>query len=184
MLGTGARAVIGIDPTLINVMQFQVIKKLCGTVPIYLLPITLEAIPPKTRLFDSVFSMGVLYHRRSPIDHLFSLKETLRTGGELILETLIIEGKQGESLVPEGRYAKMRNVWFLPSCETLIGWMTRCGFHNIRVINVNQTSIEEQRSTEWMHFFSLEKFLDPVDKNLTCEGLPAPKRVIIIANCP
>lgn len=58
--------------------------------------------------------MGVLYHRRSPIDHLTDLRDCLRSGGELVLETLVIEGKQGEVLVPEGRYARMRNVWFYP----------------------------------------------------------------------
>ena len=184
MLGAGAKAVIGVDPTLINVMQFQLIKKMSGEFPVHLLPITLEAIPPKITLFDSVFSMGVLYHRRSPIDHLLALKDTLRAGGELILETLIINGNLGETMLPEGRYAKMRNVWFLPSCETLISWMARCGFKNIRVIDINQTSIEEQRSTEWMRFHSLEQFLDTDNKNLTCEGLPAPKRVIIVADVP
>jgi tRNA (mo5U34)-methyltransferase len=182
MLGAGAKAVIGIDPTLINLMQFQLIKKLQNHVPIHLLPITLEAIPSEIKLFDSVFSMGVLYHRRSPIDHLLELKGALRAGGELILETLIIAGGLGETLLPEGRYAKMRNVWFLPSCETLVSWIARCGFKNIRVIDINQTSIEEQRTTEWMQFHSLEQFLDADDKNLTCEGLPAPKRVIIIAD--
>lgn len=182
MLGAGAKAVIGIDPTLINVMQFQLIKKLAGNFPIHLLPITLEAIPTEIKLFDSVFSMGVLYHRRSPIDHLLELKDTLRVGGELILETLIIEGGIGETMLPEARYAKMRNVWFLPSCETLVSWMMRCGFKNIRVVDINQTSIEEQRRTDWMRFHSLEQFLDAHDKNLTCEGLPAPKRVIIVAN--
>ncbi len=184
MLGAGAKSVIGIDPTLINVMQFQLIKKLYGEVALYLLPITLEMIPSETKLFDSVFSMGILYHRRSPIDHLLALKDTLRAGGELILETLIIDGNLGETMLPEGRYAKMRNVWFLPSCQTLISWMKRCGFKNSRIIDINQTSIKEQRSTEWMRFHSLEQFLDPNNKNVTCEGLPAPKRVIIIAEAP
>ena len=184
MLGAGAKAVIGVDPTLINVMQFALIKKLQGTAPVHLIPIGLEAIPPGTKLFDSVFSMGVLYHRRSPIDHLLELKETLRSGGELILETLIINGKLGEALLPKDRYAKMRNVWFLPSCDTLISWMERCGFKNIRLVNVNQTSIEEQRTTEWMTFYSLKNFLDPENPDLTCEGLPAPKRAIIIAEAP
>ena len=27
-----------------------------------------------------------------------------------------------------GRYAKMRNVWFIPSLLTLEGWLKRCGF--------------------------------------------------------
>ncbi len=182
MLGAGARAVIGIDPTLINVMQFQVIKKLYGSAPIYLLPVGVEQLPTELKLFDSVFSMGVLYHRRSPIDHLLELKACLRTGGELILETLVIAGELGKTLIPPARYAKMRNVWFLPTTATLTSWMQRCGFKNIRVIDINQTQITEQRTTKWMQFHSLQQFLDPENSNLTCEGLPAPQRAIIVAN--
>jgi tRNA (mo5U34)-methyltransferase len=73
------------------------------------------------------------------------LRNRLRSGGELVLETLVIKGEKGEVLVPEGRYARMRNVWFLPSCATLVSWMTRCGFIDIRVVDINQTSTEEQR---------------------------------------
>jgi len=184
MLGAGAKMVVGVDPLLLNVIQFQVIRKLHGEAPVYVIPIGLEQIPEEMKIFDSVFSMGVLYHRRSPIDHLLALKGCLRPGGVLILETLVIDGKEGETLMPEGRYAKMRNVWFLPSCDTLISWMKRCGFKNCRVIDVNTTTIEEQRSTEWMQFHSLQEFLDPQDHTLTCEGLPAPKRAIIVANIP
>ena len=86
--------------------------------------------------------------------------------------------------MPEDRYAMMRNVWFLPSCDTLISWLKRCGYKNIRLIDVTVTSIEEQRSTEWMHFHSLKDFLNPDDPHLTSEGYPAPKRAIIIANAP
>lgn len=84
--------------------------------------------------------------------------------------------------MPEDRYANMRNVWFLPSCATLIRWMARCGFSDIRVVDINTTSIAEQRSTEWMPFHSLNNFLDKNNPRLTCEGLPAPKRAIVIAN--
>ena len=184
MLGAGAKMVVGVDPLLLNVIQFQVIRKLYGEAPIYVLPIGLEKIPAATKVFDTVFSMGVLYHRRSPIDHLLELKDCLRAGGELILETLVIDGKEGEILMPEDRYAKMRNVWFLPSCDTLISWMKRCGFKNCRVVDVSVTTIKEQRSTDWMQFYSLKEFLDPDNQNLTCEGLPAPKRAIILADKP
>jgi len=126
--------------------------------------------------------MGVLYHRRSPIDHLMELRDCLKPGGELVLETLVIDGGLGEVLLPEGRYAKMRNGWFLPSCETLVSWLKRCGFHNIRLVDVTSTSIEEQRSTEWMQFHSLKDFLSKENPQLTTEGLPAPKRAIFIAN--
>ena len=182
MLGAGAKMVIGIDPTLLNVMQFQLIKKLHGTAPVYVLPLGIESVPSNLQVFDTVFSMGVLYHRRSPIDHLLELKGCLQQGGELVLETLVIDGGLGDVLVPEHRYAKMRNVWFLPSCDTLMSWMKRCGFKNVRLVDVTTTSIEEQRSTEWMQFHSLQDFLHPENPQLTCEGLPAPKRAIFIAN--
>lgn len=181
MFGAGAKMVVGVDPVQLHVLQFQAIRRLYGEAPVYVLPLTLEEIPAKTNVFDTVFSMGVLYHRRSPIDHLMDLRNCLRSGGELVLETLVIEGKQGEVLVPEGRYARMRNVWFLPTCETLMSWMKRCGFKNIRVVDINQTSRQEQRSTPWMTFNSLQDFLDPNDPNLTIEGHPAPKRATIIA---
>jgi tRNA (mo5U34)-methyltransferase len=182
MLGAGAKMVIGIDPLLLNVMQFQLVRKLHGEAPLYVLPLGIEELPYGLNAFDTVFSMGVLYHRRSPIDHLLELRDCLQPGGELVLETLVIDGRLGEVLLPEGRYARMRNVWFLPSCETLISWLKRCGFKNIRLVDVTTTSTEEQRSTEWMQFNSLKDFLSAENPQLTCEGLPAPKRAIIIAN--
>ena len=93
----------------------------------------------------------------------------------------MIDGKKGEVLVPERRYSKMNNVWFLPSCLTLESWLKRSGLKNIRLIDINQTSTEEQRRTEWMVFESLADFLDPKDNNKTIEGYPAPKRAIFLA---
>ncbi len=182
MLGAGAKTVVGIDPMMLNVMQFQLVRKLYGEAPVYVLPMGIEDMPYGLKAFDTVFSMGVLYHRRSPIDHLMELRDCLKPGGELVLETLVIDGGLGQVLLPEDRYARMRNVWFLPSCDTLIGWLKRCGFKNIRLVDVTVTSIEEQRTTEWMTFHSLKDFLDAENPQLTCEGLPAPKRAIVIAN--
>lgn len=182
MLGAGAKTVVGIDPMLLNVMQFHLVKKLYGEAPVYVLPLGIEDLPYGLKAFDTVFSMGVLYHRRSPIDHLLELRDCLQPGGELVLETLIIDGGLGQVLLPEDRYARMRNVWFLPSCDTLISWLKRCGFKNIRLVDVTVTSVEEQRTTEWMTFHSLKDFLDADNPQLTCEGLPAPKRAIVIAN--
>lgn len=185
MLGEGARTVVGIDPLLLNVAQFSAIRKLHGgSPPFFVLPFGIEALPGNLKIFDTVFSMGVFYHRRSPIDHLLDLKDCLAPGGELVLETLVIDGKQGEVLVPEGRYAMMRNVWFIPSCATLNAWLKRCGFEDIRLADVTPTSIDEQRTTKWMKFNSLKKFLDPENPKLTCEGYPAPKRGVFIARTP
>lgn len=185
MLGEGARRVVGIDPSYLFLMQFNAIKKYCGEgLPIHLLPIRMEDMHPQLEYFDTVFSMGVLYHRKSPIDHLFELKGALHQGGELVLETLVIDGKLGECLMPEDRYAMMRNVWYLPSVPTLELWLRRAGFKDIQCVDLNQTSLDEQRATEWMDFQSLADFLDPSDPNKTAEGYPAPLRATLVARKP
>lgn len=181
MLGAGAERVVGIDPGMLSVMQFQILKHFLGDIPVDVLPLGIEHIPARSKAFDTVFSMGVLYHRRSPIDHLYELLACLKPGGELVLETLVIEGEDGQVLLPEDRYAQMRNVWFLPSCPTLETWLKRCGFSDIKLVDVCDTTIEEQRTTEWMPFHSLPEFLDPEDHSKTCEGLPAPRRAIFTA---
>jgi tRNA (mo5U34)-methyltransferase len=182
MLGEGAQRVIGIDPSPRFVVQFHMIKQLAGNGhPIDVLPVGIEELPAKLQAFDTVFSMGVFYHRKSPMDHLRELKEALRPGGQLVLETLVIEGGLREVLVPQGRYAMMNNVWFLPSCETMMSWLRKMGFNNPRVVDVCTTSIEEQRSTHWMKFHSLPEFLDPENPSLTAEGHPAPIRAVFVA---
>ena len=182
MLGQGAQRVIGIDPSPRFVVQFHMIKQLAGSnYPIDVLPVGIEELPPKLQTFDTVFSMGVFYHRKSPMDHLRELKEALRPGGQLVLETLVIDGELGEVLVPEDRYAKMNNVWFLPSCETMLSWLRKMGFSNPRVVDVCKTTTEEQRSTHWMKFHSLPEFLHPDNPELTAEGHPAPIRAVFVA---
>ncbi len=185
MLGAGAKRVIGIDPSAKFVFQFNAIKKYAGhELPIDVLPLGIEHMPAKMAAFDTVFSMGILYHRRSPMDHLRELRELLRPGGQLVLETLVIDGPEGQVLVPEGRYGKMPNVWFLPSPDTLVSWMRKQGFVNPRVVDISATSIQEQRSTEWMTYDSLVDFLDPEDINKTAEGHPAPIRAVVVAEVP
>lgn len=184
------RLTIGVDPSPLFLMQFHTLKKFLLQTEqgkyfadrTHLLPLGIEEVPPKLEAFDTVFSMGVLYHRRSPFDHLMELRDALRKGGQLVLETLVIEGGEGEVLVPQGRYAKMRNVWFIPSVTTLRLWLQRIGLNNIVTVDVSDTSVEEQRSTSWMRFESLADFLDPADSTRTIEGYPAPKRAVITAN--
>lgn len=184
MRGEGAEFVLGIDPFLVFVMQFQVMQRYLRDAHHHVLPLGLEELPADLNCFDSVFSMGVLYHRRSPIDHLLELKGCLRPGGELILETLVVEGDQQTIFMPQGRYAKMRNVWFLPSVEAMTLWLQRCGFKDIACVDINRTSIEEQRRTEWMTFESLADYLDPQDTLKTLEGHPAPLRAVFVATRP
>ena len=184
MLGAGARTVMGIDPSLLFVVQWMAVNRYAGQEALAVLPLGIEDLPGDLTGFDSLFSMGVLYHRRSPIDHLMELRRLLRPGGELVLETLVLEGEGDGVLVPGDRYAAMRNVWLIPTVNALSVWLRRCGFTAIRVIDVTRTGPDEQRSTAWMRFQSLPDHLDPDDASRTIEGHPAPTRAVLIANRP
>jgi len=183
MLGEGAKWVLGIDPTVLFNMQFRALTQTVShNINARILPVGIDDLPAHPGCFDSVFSMGILYHRRSPIDHLGRLYSCLRPGGELVLETLVLDEPGEKLLVPHSRYAKMRNVWFIPTTTTLTIWLHRTGFSNIKLVDVSTTSREEQRSTDWMKYESLSDFLDPGDQSKTIEGHPAPTRAIFIAS--
>lgn len=184
MLEQGAEMVLGIDPHIAYVAQFWLLKHFVDQSPVFVLPLTLEQVPPSLNCFDTVFSMGVIYHRRSPIDHLLELKSCLRPGGELVIESICVDGEAGYSLTPQKKYARMSNVWFVPSIPTLVQWLSRCGMEQISVIDESITTLAEQRKTEWMPFDSLDDALSVDDPLLTIEGLPAPKRVVVKAVRP
>jgi tRNA (mo5U34)-methyltransferase len=183
MAGEGAKLVVGVDPQILFNFQFWAMRKLIGDAfPAWVVPLGIQHLPETLTGFDTVLSMGVLYHRKDPLEHILRLKRLLRPGGELVLETLVVEGPDGYELIPESRYAQMRNVWHLPSPGTLIDWVERCGFENVRIVDQNQTTVDEQRSTDWMQYDSLPDFLDPADRSKTVEGYPAPLRAVVIAN--
>lgn len=184
MSESGASTVIGIDPSLLFLTQFSAVQRFLKQPGVFLLPIGFEDLPADMETFDTVFSMGVFYHRRSPFDFLRSLRMLLRQGGELVLETLIIQGNSQQVLVPTDRYARMNNVWFIPSVEAMVHWLGKAGFINVRTVDTCKTTFAEQRATEWMPGDSLAQCLNPTDANMTIEGFPAPVRAVFIANRP
>lgn len=180
-LGAGAELVLGIDPALRFVLQFLAIDHYIADPRNAVLPLADADLPADLSGFDTVFSMGVLSHRRDTETHLARLRQCLRPGGELVLETLIVDAPGRRVLVPPGRYAQMRNVHALPSLEMLRVWLAETGFQQIQVVDVTRTTTQEQRPTRWMRFHSLADFLDPVDPGRTIEGHPAPTRAVVIA---
>ena len=184
MLRAGAATVIGVDPTLLFAMQFLAINIFAQDASIFILPLRLEETPSANNAFDTTFSMGVLYHQRDPIAHLDHLRTTLRSGGQLVLETIYVPGEQSYACTPADRYARMRNVWLLPTLAELTTWLQRSGFANVEIIDTTITTTDEQRSTEWMTFESLREALDPDDPTKTVEGWPAPHRVVVTALTP
>ncbi|MCK5326461.1 MAG: tRNA 5-methoxyuridine(34)/uridine 5-oxyacetic acid(34) synthase CmoB [Woeseiaceae bacterium] len=184
MAEEGAESVLGIDPTSLYVMQFLAVTQDTESVPAVVLPLRLHELPDAPRVFDTTFSMGVLYHQRSPIDHLRQLKGTLRQGGQLVLETIYVPGEESCARTPADRYARMKNVWLLPTITELTTWLQRTGFRDIDIIDESVTTTDEQRSTEWMIFESLAEALDPEDPSRTIEGWPAPRRIVVTAIAP
>lgn len=183
MIAEGARFALGIDPAMLFGCQFLAARHFAGEgLPIGVLPVGVEDVPPDLEAFDTVFSMGVLYHRKSPIEHLEALRNAIKPGGEVVLETLVVEGDAQTMLLPKGRYAQMRNVWFLPSVELLEMMMARVGFTDIEVLDVTATTCDEQRATRWMTYQSLENFLDPEEPARTVEGYPGPLRAVLRAS--
>ena len=178
----GAKRVLGIEPFLLFNYQFRAIKSMIKSpLNALLLPVKLEDMPKKP-IFDTVFSMGVLYHQRDHMAHFSQLREMMVPDAELVIETLVIEGPEDYILVPKGRYAQMRNVYSIPSIKTLKSWLNDANFNNARVVDVSKTTTAEQRKTPWIgeNGASLEDFLDPLDDSLTIEGYPAPTRAIVV----
>lgn len=181
MMEHSPAVVMGIEPYTNFYMQFMLLNTLAGADNIFTLPLRFEDITGLSKKFNTIFCMGILYHRRSPIDFLRDIYSMMTADGELILETLIIEGEGHISLVPEERYAKMPNVYFIPTVPVLISWLKKAGFRNPQCVDITKTDFREQRKTEWVNTESLEDFLLPGDQTQTVEGYPAPVRAVIIA---
>ena len=184
MLGAGARCVVGIDPTVLFVVQWLVQQHFAGTAANLVLPLRDTDLPERCGGFDRVCSMGVLYHRRDPEDHLRRLRRAGRPGGQLLLETLVLKDERRTVLRPDGRYARMRNVHEVPSVAWLLCQLEEAGFQAPRVLDLTATTPREQRSTAWMRFESLAQCLDPANPARTLEGHPAPVRALLLAEIP
>ena len=182
MLGNGARQVIGVDPTLIFLAQFYALtQNIRPALNAHLLPLPFEQLSPGLNQFDTVFSMGVLYHRRDPQEHCRRLHAHIAEQGWCFLETLVLDVPGDQQLIPEDRYAGMRNVWSIPSPECVMQWLTQSGFTEVQCHSIEITSTSEQRATQWMHNYSLKNFLNPENVKQTIEGHPAPTRAFFSA---
>lgn len=181
------KEIIGFDPSGLYYCQFHFINHLLN-LPIKYELLGVQDLPKYARTFgefDVVFCMGVLYHRSDVFVTLKQLAQGIKKNGELILDTLIVESSDFNIdssvefvLSPKESYAKMSNVFLIPNLSALNGWLNRCGFKDIALLEIKETSTDEQRKTEWITGLSLDSF---VESNKTIEGYPAPKRAYIKA---
>ncbi|MCF6245630.1 MAG: tRNA 5-methoxyuridine(34)/uridine 5-oxyacetic acid(34) synthase CmoB [Sulfurovum sp.] len=180
MLAHKPKKLIGFDPSAIYYSQFQFLNHFIKSDIVYEL-LGVEHVEFYEHRFDVLFCLGVLYHRSDPVAMLKSLFKGLNKGGELILDTFMIDGNDEICLTPKDRYSKIPNIYFVPTVPALVNWCKRAGFESVEVLETMVTEPSEQRKTEWIETQSLEDFLDPNDKTKTVEGYPAPKRVYIKA---
>jgi len=178
MMEDKPKRLIGFDPSAVTYCQFKFLDHFMQSGITYEL-LGVEHIEYYEHKFDTLFCLGVLYHRADPIGMLKSLFKGLNDEGELILDTFMIDGEDDICLTPRDRYSKMGNIYFIPTVNALKNWCFRAGFKEFEVLDIVKTESTEQRKTEWINTQSLNDFLDENDQNKTVEGYPAPKRVYI-----
>lgn len=178
MLEKRPRKIIGFDPSPIFKNQFDFINHFVKSDIDYEL-LGVEHLGDYNIKFDTLLCLGVLYHRSDPISTLKSLKNGLKKGGTLILDTFYIDGDDEVALFPEDRYSKMPNIYFIPTIPALKNWVKRAKFSKFEIIAKIETTSGEQRKTDWIDGESLGEFLDENDLTKTVEGYPAPKRVYL-----
>jgi tRNA (mo5U34)-methyltransferase len=182
MLEQNPEFVLGIDPVSLYQAQFNFINHFAQSHKLFFEMLGVEDLKYMPNSFDTIFYMGIIYHHRNPIEQLIDIRESLTSGGQVIVETIGIAGEQEMALTPKDRYANMPNVWFVPTLSALLNWLERSKFTNIKIISTNWNEGEEQRATKLSSKHSYLDFLDPTDPSKTIEGYPAPQRFCVSAN--
>lgn len=172
------KSLVGFDPSPLYKTQFDFVNHFVKSDIVYEL-LGVEHLEFYEEKFDTIFCLGVLYHRSDPVAMLKSLFRGLDKEGEVILDTFYIVGDDEMALCPKSSYSKIPNIYFVPTIPALKNWCLRAGFSSFEVLETSTTDSDEQRKTSWIEGQSLEDFLDPDDSTKTIEGYPAPKRVYV-----
>ena len=182
--GEQLKGLIGFDPSENFFFQFELLSELFGVQSCVYELLGLEDLTPFAGQFDLLLLMGVIYHQRDPLAALESLRSLLKPGGAAIVESIVIPGEGDDFLNPmegpSGRYAKMRNVHWLPTVPLLEHTLRDAGFGGVELVSCEVTEVTEQRSTPFMRYESLADFLDPANPKLTVEGYPRPRRAVFL----
>ena len=177
MLKDNPKKVVGFDPMALFNLQFEFINHFIRSDKLKYELLGVEHLPFYEEKFDTIFCLGVLYHRSDPVNMLKQLKQGLNQNGEAIIDTFIIEGDEEIALTPK-RYAKMRNVYFIPTINALKNWAEIAKFKDFEVLEIKPTDLNEQRKTDWIEGESLNNFLNE-DGTKTIEGYPPPIRAYV-----
>ncbi len=175
------KLVLGFEPLLHHHFTFRSLNSMAGCTNLVSELLGVEHLGLFENFFDTVFMMGILYHRISPVEVLKDAHKAMKTGATLIVESQAIPGHDPVALFPETTYGKAPGTWFVPTGPCLVNWLKRAGFSDVELFCQHPMDDTEQRRTEWMSFESYRDFLDPTDPTKTIEGYPAPWRVFVKA---
>lgn len=184
MLAQDPAFLLGIDPIPKLYFQYLIFRKYLKAPPIYFEYLGVEHLVHFKKLFDVVFCMGILYHRKNPLETLLNIRESMAPNGQLIIESAGIPGEESIALFPESSYGKAKNIFFMPTVTCMKNWLLKTGFKNVEVVYSGALTFEEQRKTAWCQYQSLEDFTSNEDPTKTIEGYPSPIRMILIARTP
>jgi len=173
--------ILGIDPLVRYHFHAAMQRRFVPHLPMAFELLGVDDLHPFQRFFDTVFCMGIIYHRRNPMETLDQLADVLKPGGRLFLESVTIEGDDSYCLFPQDRYMKAKGYWFVPTATALTNMVRRAPFKNVELLFEHRLDQREQRRTRWSIYESLEHFLDFSDPEKTVEGYPAPRRAYLRA---
>ena len=180
MLADDPEFVLGLDPTLKYFLQFQALQKLTAPNCLHYEAFGMEHLIHYPQFFDTIFCMGILYHHPDPVGMLRIMNQSMKPGGQIIVESQAIPGEDHVALFPDETYAMVKGTYFVPTANCLINWMKKAKFIDIEFFHSHPMTSADQRKTEWMPFRSYEDFVDE-ETGLTKEGYPAPIRIYISA---
>lgn len=180
MLNQNPKKIICFDPVEKIKNQFDFLNSFIKTDVIEFKKEGVDDLVQYPDTFDTIFCLGLIYHRRDPVKMLEVLKGALKKKGQLVLESQGIEGELPICLTPRSRYAGAAGMWFLPTAKCLEHWLLKTGFQHIKIHGVYPQTIDEQRRTEFADFESLKDFMSE-DLKTTVEGYPPPVRIFVTA---
>jgi tRNA (mo5U34)-methyltransferase len=171
---------LGFDPIDRCWLQFALLQSILRVPNVGFVPAGLSSLAAFPHFFDLILCMGVMYHQRDHLAATRCLFNATRPGGQVVIESLVIDRHGTTPLIPAERYAKMRNAWVIPTVDSLAWCMKEAGFRSISLYRFGPVTPAEQRRTEWAPYESLADFLDPNDPTKTVEGYPAPHSAAVI----
>lgn len=180
-LDDGASKVLCIDPSEKFFFQFELFQYFAQNPSIQYELLSFQDTKILPIKFDIALCMGIVYHQKNAYEVLECARESLKPGGLLVLESMTYPSNESIAFIPDGRYAKARNVYHVHSSRALMSLCKNVGFNNVEIFNERASSIDEQRKTGFAPYESLEDFLDKNDRSKTIEGYLSPNRAIILA---